>query len=63
MQRSKNMKIAIMWFYFSTFFAFVGFYADIPPLGITSSFAGIVAFGIYIYLARKAMKSGFSDSK
>ena len=63
MQRSKNMKIAINCFYIALFLAFVGYYGDVPSLGNVAILGGIIAFGVYFYLAAKEIKSRSKHSK
>ena len=57
MQRSKNMKIAILFSYIAIFFAFVGYYVENTKMTIAAIVIGIIAFTAYIWLSIKALKS------
>lgn len=63
MQRSKNMKIAIMCSYIAIFLAFVGYYSSNALVTTAAILVGLVAFGIYFWLALLAISSKFKDKK
>lgn len=61
MQRSNNMKIAIMFSYIAIFLAFIGNYNSNTSVIIVAILIGLIAFGIYFWLALLALSSKFKD--
>ena len=57
MQRSKNMKIAILFSYIAIFFAFIGYYIENYTMAIAAIIIGVIAFATYIWLSIKTLKS------
>lgn len=57
MQRSKNMKIAILFSYIAILFAFVGYYVENFMMTIAAIVIGVIAFVAYVWLSIKALKS------
>ena len=57
MQRSKNMKIAILFSYIAIFFAFIGFYIENDTMTIAAIIVGIIAFAAYVWFSVKTLKS------
>ena len=63
MQRSKNMKIAIMCSYIAIILAFIGYYGGNTSLTYAAILAGLIAFCVYLWLVSIAISSKFTDKK
>ena len=61
MQRSKNMKIAILFSYIAIFSAFIGYYIEHDTMTITAIIMGLIAFSAYVWFSFRTFKSKSSD--